>query len=465
MKTQSLGWLVGLGAAACSFASCAEPATECQVGLAGYNSYVVVYTAKGSPSPAGCDMATPTVVQMGDLIGMEYYHPATADGTTYDDTQTTVTIQSNSMGQEVIEYYSGCPAPSCFTALTCGQDSDCTPDATGMGTTVMGSCDATNGVCLTATCVSSADCNGAPCNNGSCGVSCGPVAGCTGTCATDSDCSNGDTCAAGVCATSCASCPTGQTCGAGGFPGFCGTGAACVPLTCATAMANCGATPDGCGGTVSCGTCTAPQTCGGNGTANVCGAPVPDPNAADTLYAMGSFAQHFPDTNDMCQLTGLTPAAQTFAALPATARPTDTVGYSWSNVNVYVTAAAQGTQFSADMTYTENGCSASYQAVGVWPAVSCTDTVPDPTDPRGLNVIGQVANPDLCNPCAEPAKGRFVGSGIIPDFPVTCQQIFPTACTGGNCMTADAYGRDPWYCVIDGSKGIPQLDPNPPTCQ
>gem|GEM_PF-1368037 len=57
----------------------------------------------------------------------------------------------------------------------------------------------------------------------------------------------------------------------------CGSASACVPATCASLGKNCGATADGCGGSLSCGSCTSPQTCGGAGAANVCGAAVVTP--------------------------------------------------------------------------------------------------------------------------------------------------------------------------------------------
>jgi hypothetical protein len=390
LALQAPGWLVGLGAVACSFSSCTEPATECQVGLAGDSAYATVYTAMGSPSPAGCEMMNPRVVQMGDLIGMEYYHPPSADGTTYDDTKSSVAIKAESLGLEAAQYSAGCTPATCAT------------------------------------------------------TSCGPV---------------GDGCGNLL---DCGTCPSGQTCGGDGMPSVCGSGVTCTPQTCADLGANCGPIGDGCGGMLSCGTCTAPETCGGAGFASACGVPVPDPNSADTLYAMGSFAANFPGANDMCQVASLTPAAQTFATMPSTALPTDAVKYTWSNVNVYVTAAAQGTQFSADMTYTENGCSADYHVVGVWPGVDCTTPVYDPND--ATTVIGQVANQDACNPCEEPSKGRFVGSGLNPDFPITCKQIFPTSCTGGNCLSADPFGRDPFYCVLSGSGDPPQLLPTATSC-
>jgi hypothetical protein len=65
----------------------------------------------------------------------------------------------------------------------------------------------------------------------------------------------------------CGTCPTGQSCGAGG-PNQCGMGTpdACSPLTCASQNANCGQVGDGCGNTLSCGSCSLPQSCGGDPT-------------------------------------------------------------------------------------------------------------------------------------------------------------------------------------------------------
>src|SRR5262245_45684065 len=124
MKTQTLGWLVGLSALACSFTSCAEPATECQVGLAGFNSYVVVFTPVGSPTPAGCD---PGVGPTGDIVGMEFFHPASMDLSTYDDTQATVAIQTDTLGQQFAKYtYFGCSPATCGAG--CTSDFECNGD-------------------------------------------------------------------------------------------------------------------------------------------------------------------------------------------------------------------------------------------------------------------------------------------------------------------------------------------------
>ena len=76
----------------------------------------------------------------------------------------------------------------------------------------------------------------------------------------------------------CGSCPSGQTCGVGGFS-KCGDpnlapdgGPLCTPKTCADFPAGtCGQQADGCSGlTADCGSCTAPQYCGGGGP-SLCG--------------------------------------------------------------------------------------------------------------------------------------------------------------------------------------------------
>lgn len=90
--------------------------------------------------------------------------------------------------------------------------------------------------------------------------------------------------------------------------------------------------------------------------------------------------------------------------------PATDLSYKWSNVQVYVTAAAPGTQFKADVTIELDGCAAEYTAVGMWPAVDCTDYA-------GTGA----ADDNFCNPEPDPESGRIIGSGINPDFgPVKC---------------------------------------------
>jgi hypothetical protein len=167
-------------------------------------------------------------------------------------------------------------------------------------------------------------------------------------------------------------------------------------------------------------------------------------------YALGSFTTVNPGSDALCHVANLQPAEESFPAVPAgamsSALPADDLRYDWSNVEVYVTAADQGNQFAGDVTITDQGCAVQYHAVGLWPAIDCSAT----------DAMGNVTGPDLdmCNPCAEPDKGRPTGSGISPDAAVSCVQIF---------AADDAYGRHPYWCAIAGGEP-PQLAKNPPTC-
>jgi hypothetical protein len=125
------------------------------------------------------------------------------------------------------------------------------------------------------------------------------------------------------------------------------------------------------------------------------------------VVSLGDFASTTPDAEDVCRVPTLTPSE---VALPAidTAPATD-VRYAWSNVRVRVTPAYPGTQMAADLTITQDGCSAAYKVLGLWPAVGC-----EKLDDNG-NGTGQ---PDAsrCDPEADPDAGRPTGSGINPDF-------------------------------------------------
>lgn len=104
--------------------------------------------------------------------------------------------------------------------------------------------------------------------------------------------------------------------------------------------------------------------------------------------------------------------------------PTD-LTYKWTNLVFYVTAAATGTQFTADLEVVLNGCTATYKAIGMWPAVDCT----------GVTAVDGEGNPtefgpldEYCHPEADPKhpmNPRIFGSGINPDFgPVKCDPNF-----------------------------------------
>jgi hypothetical protein len=134
---------------------------------------------------------------------------------------------------------------------------------------------------------------------------------------------------------------------------------------------------------------------------------IDDPKEVDS---QGSFDSTTP-ANDVCTVRTLTPAELNLDD-KAKGGPID-VKYEWSNVRVYVTTAYEGTEVVADLKYTENGCSAEYTVLGLWPAVSC-----EKADDMGKGT--GMPDTEACNPVA--TGDRATGSGINPDFKdnITC---------------------------------------------
>jgi hypothetical protein len=175
--------------------------------------------------------------------------------------------------------------------------------------------------------------------------------------------------------------------------------------------------------------------------------------AGDTSYAIGGFSSSKPDDNDFCHVPTLTASQVTVTAQdscqpdpcqPALApEPAHDARYEWSNVRVYVTAAANGTQFGADLKYTMDGCSAQYKVVAIYPSVSCAgfpSTVLNPAtgDDAGSNEADPRADAGLggMDGATEPAPDAAAGSdasehvegdagGFVP--PADCDPPAPAA--------------------------------------
>lgn len=208
------------------------------------------------------------------------------------------------------------------------------------------------------------------------------------------------------------------------------------------------------------------------------------PTDQDQPNAIGDFAVNEPDANDFCQVSTTAEARVNF---PGAQVPEDTgepctdntecdagpggectpvdpmdpaagntcvitydfeatdLTYRWSNLQFYVTAAATGSQFTADLEVVLNGCTAQYKAIGMWPAVDCTHLLTG--EPEVL----------MCHPDADPNNPdlpRLFGSGINPDFgPVVCDPNF------GTVPAVDLYngGVGSPHCVL-GTETIPALD-------
>lgn len=150
--------------------------------------------------------------------------------------------------------------------------------------------------------------------------------------------------------------------------------------------------------------------------------------AKHPAYALGSFTTVEPDADGFCLMPAPAPAVQEFPRVnaippdpmdpmdPGTPEvPAQSVKYQWTNVKVYVTAAAQGTQFSGHLKHTDDTCTAEYDVAGVWPSAYCGKDVED-----AMGNVTTVPDPSACCPNADPIGNRPFGSGINPDFPVKC---------------------------------------------
>jgi hypothetical protein len=134
------------------------------------------------------------------------------------------------------------------------------------------------------------------------------------------------------------------------------------------------------------------------------------------LSSLGSFSARFPDEDGFCHVPALSPAVADYPAVTdaegTVVFPATSLRYEWRDLQLYVTPAAPGTQFSATVVITSGACSVEYAAIGMWPAIDCGAT----------DEAGNVTPDDtLCDPEPDPARNRTSGSGINPDFgPTGC---------------------------------------------
>jgi len=85
-------------------------------------------------------------------------------------------------------------------------------------------------------------------------------------------------------------------------------------------------------------------------------------DGSDPAIAQGQFTAKVTDpATSTCSVPTLTPLVS------------ETLTYAFSNMELLVSAANQGTQMKADLTITDSaeGCTASYEVLGLWPEVPC----------------------------------------------------------------------------------------------
>ncbi len=154
-----------------------------------------------------------------------------------------------------------------------------------------------------------------------------------------------------------------------------------------------------------------------------------------SLAAFGEMRAEAPDDTDFCYVDTLSNTSASIAALPSEALPdggmtdalpAETYSETWSNVKIYATANAAGTQLTGDYKLTADGCTATYGVEAIWPVVECEDEdgnadnklCQNSTDPSGHVVpacgsSGACLNLDFKTKC-DPDLKLCVNDGAIP---------------------------------------------------
>jgi hypothetical protein len=125
-------------------------------------------------------------------------------------------------------------------------------------------------------------------------------------------------------------------------------------------------------------------------------------DTANSVNTEGDFTTEYPSEDELCLVPSMSEARQRVAQTDGS---TKDIRYEFSNVRVQGSSAIPGTQWIADLTYTENDCTAQYVAVGMFPALKCERTV-------GTTVE---RDPAICQ---QPRPSL----SIDPAFPTSCDE-------------------------------------------
>ncbi len=132
-----------------------------------------------------------------------------------------------------------------------------------------------------------------------------------------------------------------------------------------------------------------------------------DADPSHSVLSSGDFTTEYPGQDGACVVPGLSEARQTVSPEPGAAVE---LSYRWSNVRIQGQAAIPGTQWMAELAYSEGDCTATYEAVGVFPAIKCER---QEAGPDGKPVT--VRDPRVC-------KQPRPGLSMDPAFPIVCDE-------------------------------------------
>jgi hypothetical protein len=167
----------------------------------------------------------------------------------------------------------------------------------------------------------------------------------------------------------------------------------------------------------------------------------------------------FPAKDNFCDVTDIVAAEQRFEPTPDTMEMAEDGGmevvpgepelyrkYEWSSLRILATPNAPGTVLTGNLKFTEDTCTANFEAVGLWPPVPCNpdenidwkdekgynlECDPRPSTPDAIKEITALVYPDLQADGTFPDGGspdpftHPTGSGVNPTFapkgkPITC---------------------------------------------
>ncbi|HZH79103.1 MAG TPA: hypothetical protein VEY88_23955 [Archangium sp.] len=123
---------------------------------------------------------------------------------------------------------------------------------------------------------------------------------------------------------------------------------------------------------------------------------------AHSVTASGDFSTEYPSPNGECTVAQMSEARQVVDSGSGTSMD---LRYQWSNLRIQGLAAIPGTQWTAQLQYSEGDCTATYEAVGVFPAIKCEKVVDGKT----------VRDPSVC-------KVPRAGLSLDPAYPIACDE-------------------------------------------
>lgn len=159
--------------------------------------------------------------------------------------------------------------------------------------------------------------------------------------------------------------------------------------------------------------------------------PEPEPNSVGKFTSGKAIEDDFCEIPTFSESHVVLPDIQEIPDDPATPDDDETMpaqaatdlSYVFSNARFLVTADAQGTQFTADLKFTQDGCTAEYEVTGVYPVIGCVED-------RDCLCLAPAED-------ATPAEKKMyttecIPSGMNPDFAVKCNTDY------GLCVLAEA---------------------------